>query len=235
MPDALPVDVAEVVRRYPHARDAFTQGLLFLDGELYEGTGLYGRSSIRRVELETGKVLQQVALAPEYFGEGIAIVGEELFQLTWESGRAFVYDRRTFALRRTLRYPGEGWGLATAGASLALSDGTAVLRFLDPQTFAEQRRVRVTSGGKPVPLLNALQWVRGELFANIWWSAHVVRIDPGSGEVLGWIDLSGLKRSLRVRLPADAVLNGVAWDEEGERLFVTGKLWPTLFEIRLPR
>ena len=198
---------------------------------MYEGTGLRGRSSVRRVALESGQVLQQRDVPEQFFGEGITVWQSELFQLTWQSGVAFVYDRFTFAPRRTLRYRGEGWGLTHDGSSLIMSDGGDTLRFLDPATFAERRRVRVTAARAPVRRLNELEYVRGEIFANVWQTDLVVRIDPMTGRVIGRIDLKGLL-SERELESAD-VLNGIAYDEARDRLFVTGKWWPKLFEIRL--
>jgi glutamine cyclotransferase len=228
---AIPVYGYRIVRTYPHDRDAFTQGLQYLDGFLYEGTGLRGRSSIRRVELETGKVLQRRDIPAPYFGEGITVWRDDLFQLTWQSGVAFLYDRKTFEQRRTYQYVGEGWGLTHDGASLVMSDGSDALRFLDPATFTERRRLRVTASGRPLPNLNELEFVKGEILANIWQSDTVARIDPKSGRVTGWIDLSGLLTG-RERQGTD-VLNGIAYDPAGDRLFVTGKLWPRIFEIRI--
>jgi glutaminyl-peptide cyclotransferase len=230
---ALPIYGYTVVKTYPHDRDAFTQGLQYLDGILYEGTGIAGRSSVRRVRLETGEVLQRRDVEAPYFGEGITVWRSEIFQLTWKSGVAFVYDRETFAPRRTFRYTGEGWGLTHDGTGLVMSDGSDVLRFLDPSTFSERRRMRVTAGGQPVTELNELEFVKGEILANIWMSDTIARIDPKNGQVTGWIDLTGLLTP-RERAATD-VLNGIAYDAAGDRLFVTGKLWPKLFEIRLVR
>jgi glutamine cyclotransferase len=227
----LPVLGYTVVRTFPHDRDAFTQGLVFLDGFLYEGTGLNGRSSIRKVKLETGEVVQRRDVPAQYFGEGIAIWESELFELTWQSGVAFIYDRVTFAPRRSVRYQGEGWGLTNDGASLVMSDGSDSLRFLDPATFGERRRVNVTAAGVPLRALNELEYVKGEIFANIWQTDYVARIDPKTGRVTGWIDLRGLLPA-RDRVSTD-VLNGIAYDAAGDRLFITGKLWPRLFEIKL--
>lgn len=229
----LPTYGYTVVRTYPHDPNAFTQGLQYLDGVIYEGTGLNGRSSVRRVKFETGEVLQQRATRPEHFGEGITIWQSDLIQLTWQSGLAFVYDRSTLTPRRTFTYAGEGWGLTHDNVSLIMSDGTETLRFLDPTTFKERRRLKVTAGGVPVARLNELEFVKGEVFANIWQTDHVARIDPKSGRVTGWIDLRGLL-TVRERAATD-VLNGIAYDEAGDRLFVTGKLWPRLFEIKLQR
>jgi len=228
---SLPVFGYSVVRSYPHDREAFTQGLQYLDGQLFEGTGLRGRSSIRRVNLQTGTVAQRRDLAQPHFGEGITILNGELFQLTWQSGVAFVYDSRTFDLLRSFRYRGEGWGLTHDGTHLIMSDGTDALRFLEPATFAEQRRVRVTADGIPVRALNELEYIGGEIWTNIWGTDRIARVDPRSGRVTAWIDLSGLLTQ-QERLSAD-VLNGIAYDAAGDRLFVTGKLWPKLFEIRL--
>jgi len=225
----LPIYGDSVVRSYPHDPAAFTQGLQFVDGVLYEGTGLNGHSSIRRVKLETGDVLQQHSVDAQHFGEGIAIVGAELFELTWQSGVAFVYDRNTFAPKKSFKYTGEGWGLTYDGTNLIMSDGTEFLRILDPATFAERRRVRVTAVGQPLKNLNELEYVKGEIFANIWMTDYIARIDPATGRVNSYIDLRGL-------MPPNAsrdVLNGIAYDAAGDRLFVTGKLWPRLFEIKL--
>jgi glutamine cyclotransferase len=228
---SLPTFGYSVVRTYPHDRDAFTQGLQYLDGQLYEGTGLRGRSSIRRVNLQTGAVSQRLDLDRPHFGEGITVLNGELFQLTWQSGVAFVYDSRTFDLRRSFRYRGEGWGLTHDRTHLIMSDGTDALRFLDPATFTEQRRVRVTADGVPVRALNELEYINGEIWTNIWGTDRVARVDPRSGHVTAWVDFSGLLTQ-QERLSAD-VLNGIAYDEAGDRIFVTGKLWPKLFEIRI--
>ena len=216
---------------FPHDRDAFTQGLEYVDGILYEGTGLNGRSSIRKVKLENGQLLQKHDIPAEYFGEGVTVWRSELFQLTWQSGVALVYDKQTFAPRRMHKYLGEGWGLTHDSDSLIMSDGTDALRFLDPATFREKRRIRVTAVGMPVKELNELEYVRGEIFANVWQTDYIARIDPVSGLVKAWVDLRGLL-SLREREGAD-VLNGIAYDAARDRLFVTGKLWPKLFEIKL--
>jgi len=222
-----------VVHTYPHDPLAFTQGLQYLDGFLYEGTGQNGQSSVRKVKLESGEVVQRHDIAAQYFGEGITVWKSDLVQLTWRSGVAFVYDRQTFAPRRTFKYSGEGWGLTEDGAGLIMSDGTDTLRFLDPDTFAERRRLKVTALGESIRNLNELEVVRGEIFANVWMTDYVARIDPASGKVTGWIDLRGLLTD-RERASAD-VLNGIAYDSSGDRLFVTGKWWPKLFEIKLQR
>jgi glutamine cyclotransferase len=228
---SLPVFGYTISAAYPHDRDAFTQGLQFEGGILYEGTGLNGRSSIRKVQLETGTVLQRRDIPQEYFGEGITIFKAQLYQLTWQSGVALSYDANTFSPSKTFKYRGEGWGLTHDGTSLIMSDGTDTLRFLDPATFAERRRLRVTADGIPVPRLNELEFVKGEVFANVWTTDYVARIDPVTGKVTGWINLAGLLTP-HERSSAD-VLNGIAYDAARDRLFVTGKLWPRLFEIHL--
>lgn len=231
---ATPVQGFKVVNSYPHDPDAFTQGLFFHDGFLFEGTGLRGRSSIRKVEMQTGKVVQQVDLPAEVFGEGISQWGDRLIGITWTEQTAYVLDLKTFKLWRKFNYAGEGWGLTHNDKELVMSDGSAELRFLDPLTFKEVRRVRVTADGKPVDQLNELEWVEGEVLANVWMTDRIARIDPRTGRVTGWIDLSGLLPSAQRPHP-DAVLNGIAYDAKTKRLFVTGKLWPRLFEIQLTR
>jgi glutaminyl-peptide cyclotransferase len=230
---SLPVYGYTVVHSYPHDRDAFTQGLQVADGVFYEGTGLNGRSSIRRVKIETGEVLQKRDVPAQYFGEGIAVRGNELFQLTWQSGVALVYDRQTFAPRRQFKYAGEGWGLTQDKTALIMSDGTEFLRVLDPATFAERRRIRVTAAGAPLKNLNELEYVKGEVLANVWQTDYVARIDPATGVVNGYIDFRGLLTA-REREATD-VLNGIAYDEPSDRLFITGKLWPRVYEVRITR
>lgn len=222
----------EIIAEYPHDSAAFTQGLLFADGFLYESTGMYGASSLRQVELESGHVVRQKDLAQEFFGEGLALVGERLIQLTWKEQAAFIYRRDTFEPDGQFSYTGEAWGLAFDGSHLVMSDGTEVLRFRDPDTFAEIRQVRVEDDGIPVRRLNELEYVRGEIYANIWQTDRIARIDPDSGRLLGWVDLTALRAALANSEPVD-VLNGIAYDPDGDRLFVTGKRWPKLFEIRL--
>ena len=225
-----PISGYRVVNEYPHDRDAFTQGLVYADGVLYEGTGLYGESTLRRVDLESGEVLQSRALDPEYFGEGIALLGDRIYQLTWKTQTAFVYDRESFEPLGTFTYPTEGWGLTTDGGRLIMSDGTSRLVFRDPDTFAEIGGVEVRDGDQPIPYLNELEYVDGEVWANVWQSDVIARIDPATGRVNGWINLAGLlERGAR---QAD-VLNGIAHDPATGRIFVTGKLWPRLFEIEL--
>ena len=222
----------KIIHTYPHDPHAFTQGLLFLDGHLYESTGEYGESSLRMVDLETGRILQQQPVAKEYFAEGLSAWGSTLVQLTWTSHVAFVYDRFSFRQLRTMSYPWEGWGLTSDGKELILSDGTADLHFLDPATFHELRRVMVKDHGKQVQELNELEMVHGEIYANVWHSDKIARISPKTGAVLGWIDLAGLLPA-NLHSSPEAVLNGIAYDAAHNRLFVTGKLWPRLYEIRI--
>jgi glutaminyl-peptide cyclotransferase len=231
---ATPVYGYRVVHVYPHDRAAFTQGLEYRAGFLYEGTGLNGRSSLRKVDLESGKVLQEIRLDAKYFGEGITLLDRRIVELTWESHRGFVYDRTTFQLIRGFEYPGEGWGLANDGRQMYMSDGTAQIRCWDPMTLREIRRIDVHDGQMPIESLNELEYVRGEIFANVWQTDRIARIAPADGHVTGWIDLSALLTATDLADGAD-VLNGIAYDSAGDRLFVTGKLWPKLFEIRLIR
>ncbi len=232
-PSDVPVYSYRVIRAYPHDPAAFTQGLAWADGFLYEGTGLEGRSSLRKVDLKTGRVLKIRCLAKGHFGEGIALCGDRLVQLTWQSRVGFVYDR-DFRQTGRFTYSGEGWGIACDGLRLVMSDGTATLRRLDARTFKPVGQVTVTDRGRPVARLNEIEFVRGELFANVWGTDFIARIDPESGRVLGWIDLRGLSGMLGASAEID-VLNGIAYDGRGGRLFVTGKFWPKLFEIRLVR
>jgi glutamine cyclotransferase len=222
----------EVIRSWPHDRAAFTQGLVFRGGSFIESTGLNGQSTLREVELESGRVLKQVALAPAYFAEGVAVLGGQAFQLTWQNRKGFVYDVDTFRLQREFAYEGEGWGLTTDGSALILSDGTNRIRFLDSVGFAVRRTISVTLEGKEVRGLNELEFIKGEIFANVWQTDDVVRIDPATGNVRGVIDFSGLLAP-QDRRPDTDVLNGIAYDAKNDRLFVTGKRWPRLFEVRL--
>jgi glutamine cyclotransferase len=227
-----PIYSYEVVNVFPHDRVAFTQGLVFEDGLLYEGTGLRGASTLRKVELETGLVQQRYDLPEQYFGEGIAVYEDRIVQLTWQSNTGFVYDKDSFSLLGTFSYPTEGWGLTYDGERLIMSDGTSTLHFLDPYTFEEIRQVRVHDENGPLERLNELEYVDGQVLANVWTTDLVTRIDPQSGRVTAWIDLSGLLEP-EDQEPHVDVLNGIAYDAEGERLFVTGKWWPKLFEIVL--
>jgi len=221
-----------VVRTFPHDPTAFTQGLVFRDGELIESTGR-APSSIRRVRLEDGVVLQKRDLDPEYFGEGLTEIDGRVISLTWTNGVAFVWKADDLTPTERFSYAGEGWGLTHDGTRLILSDGSPALRFFDPATFAETGRVPVTLNGRPVRQLNELEWIDGEVWANVWQTNYILRIDPASGNVVGIIDLSGLLPAGTIKDPNDDVLNGIAWDGKTRRLFVTGKNWPSLFEIRL--
>jgi glutamine cyclotransferase len=227
-----PVDSYQVIHAYPHDPNAFTQGLEYRAGYLYEGTGLKGRSSLRKVQLETGKVLQAIDIDSQYFGEGITVINQQIIELTWQSEIGFVYDQSTFHQRRTLNYPGEGWGLANDGQNIYMSDGTAQIRIWDPLTLQEKRRITVRDHDQPVLNLNELEWVRGEIYANIWQTDRIARISPVDGRVLGWIDMAGILPAAD-RTGNEDVLNGIAYDVLGNRLFVTGKLWPKLFEIKV--
>ena len=228
-----PVSGYRVVAEYPHDPEAYTQGLVFVDGVLYEGTGLNGESSLRRVDLETGEVEQAVELRPRFFGEGIAVVEDGIFQLTWQNGLAILFDRETFEPVDTFSYETEGWGLTTDGERLIMSGGTNHLVFRDLETFEVLGVVAVTDGERPVHLLNELEYVNGEVWANVYRTDFIARIDPETGTVVGWIDLTGLlSEEDRAGREVD-VLNGIAYDPASGRLFVTGKLWPKLYEIEL--
>lgn len=220
------------VHVYPHEASAFTQGLEYRGGFLYEGTGIAGRSTLRKEKLETGEVVEEVSLAPDLFGEGITVINQHIVQLTWQTHLGFVYDQASFRKLRSFTYTGEGWGLANDGKVIYMSDGTSEIRCLDPLTLSEQRRITVHDGNQPVTELNELECVRGEIYANVWHSNRIARIKPADGAVIGWIDLSGLVSGLDLH-DEEAVLNGIAYDSMGDRLFVTGKLWPNLFEIKL--
>lgn len=222
----------DVVAAYPHDPAAFTQGLFYHGGRLYEGTGLVGRSTLREVDLSSGKVLRKQDLAAHVFGEGIALFGDEIVAITWKNGEGAVFDRKSFRQKRSFTYDGEGWGLTSDGARLIMSDGTDALRFLDPKTLTETSRIAVTLNGKPLTFLNELEWIDGAVFANVWQTNAIVRIDPKSGVVTGIVDMRGLKEKLG-NAPGADVLNGIAWDAKGKRLFITGKNWPKLFEVQL--
>jgi glutaminyl-peptide cyclotransferase len=222
----------KIVRTFPHDSSAFTQGLAYHDGFLYEGTGLKGHSSLRKVRLETGEVIQSIDLAPQFFGEGITVLKNQVIQLTWQSQIGFIYRLSDFQLLRRFAYSGEGWGLATDGREIFMSDGTPEIRVLDPDTLAEKRRFTVRDGNTRVKELNELEFVDGEIFSNVWQTDRIARISPQNGEVVGWIDLKGLLSPV-YQLESGAVLNGIAYDPARKRLFVTGKLWPKIFEIQL--
>lgn len=228
----VPVQTFEVVRAYPHDRTAFTEGLFFHEGVLYESTGLYP-SSVRQVRLEDGEILRRHDLPTVYFGEGLAALNGKLYNLTWRNHIGFVFRLDDFSPLGGFSYPGEGWGLTTDGRRLIMSDGTDQIRFLDPDTLAETGRVSVTADGRPLDQINELEWIDGEVFANLWQDNRIARIDPETGVVKAFIDLTDLVPKDAGLDPRDDVLNGIAWDAGGKRLFVTGKRWPQLFEIRL--
>src|SRR5262245_30775192 len=223
-----------VIKSYPHDGSAFTQGLEYRDGFLYEGTGLPGRSSVRKIDLATGKVLQRYDLPQPFFGEGITVLNQQIFEITYTTQTGFVYDKASFdrGPRRNFSYSGEGWGLANDGKQIYMSDGSSQIRVWDPATLKEVRRITVKDGTQSIAELNELEFVRGEIFANVWHKDRIARISPTDGRVLGWIDLTDILPKAE-RTNPEAVLNGIAYDAAGDRLFVTGKLWPKIFEIRL--
>ena len=221
-----------VVKTYPHDSAAFTQGLEYRDGFLYEGTGWVGRSSLRKVELATGRIIQRYDLPQPFFGEGITVLNQQIIELTYTTQTGFIYDKSALRVLRSFNYPGEGWGLTNDGKQIYMSDGSAEIRVWDPATLKEIRRITVKDGATPVTQLNELEWVKGEIYANVWQTDRIARISPVDGKVLGWIDLTGII-SKAERPDPDAVLNGIAYDAAGDRLFVTGKLWPKIFEIKL--
>ncbi len=229
---AVPIYTYEIVNTYPHDRKAFTQGLVFSDGALYEGTGLYGASTLRKVELETGDVLQIRKLPEQLFGEGITVWRDRIIQLTWRERTGLVYDKSSLELLEQFTYPSEGWGITHDGNYLVMSDGTSTLYFLHPDNFKEIGRIEVSDNYGPVTRLNELEYVRGEIYANVWQTNRIARISPKTGKVIGWIEMDGLLGQEELREPVD-VLNGIAYDAENDRLFVTGKLWPKIFEIKL--
>lgn len=231
-PAETPVYSYRILNVYPHDRQAFTQGLIFAEGLLYEGTGLYGQSTLRKVELETGRVLKIYHLPSEYFGEGIVLWQDKIIQLTWREHKGFVYDKESFQPLKEFSYPTEGWGIAHDGKRLIMSDGTATLHFLDPETFQEVGRLEVHDRGVPINNLNELEYIKGEIYANIWQTDRIAIISPQTGQVRAWVDLRGLLSEEDRSLPVD-VLNGIAYDVQHDRLFITGKLWPKLFEIEL--
>jgi glutaminyl-peptide cyclotransferase len=232
---AIPVYGYKVVHTYPHDAQAFTEGLFYEDGYLFESTGERGMSTVRKVKLTTGEVVQRLDTPPGYFGEGIVSTGTKLVQLTWQEGIAFVYDKASFRLIGGFRYPGEGWAFTRDAAHIYMSDGTPTIRVLDPASFERTGSIDVTADGAPLRNINELEWVKGEIYANIWQTDRIARIDPGTGHVVGWVDLKGLMDRSKLADLSDDVLNGIAYDAAHDRLFVTGKRWPSLFEIRLVR
>jgi glutamine cyclotransferase len=230
-----PVQSFKVVATFPHDPGSFTQGLVFADGQLYESTGLHGESTLRRVELATGKTLQRLDISKEYFAEGLALVGDELLQLTWQTRIGFVYDRTTFKQKRTFSYKTEGWGIAYDGAAqLVMSDGSDTLTFLDPKSLALGRTLRVRDAGRPIDNLNELEWIEGEIWANVWMTDRIARISPKTGEVSAWVDFTSLWPQAERPLPTEQVLNGIAYDRATRRIFVTGKKWPRLYQVTVP-
>ena len=230
---AVPIYDVEVVHTYPHDTSAFTEGLIYVDGYLYESTGLEEHSTIRKVRLETGEVLQEIDIPARYFGEGIVNWHGHIISLTWKSQVGFVFDLKTLQLQREFHYSGEGWALTRNRSHLIMSDGTPALRFLDPTTLQEVSRLQVTLEGRPLRNVNELEWVKGEIYANVWQTDWIMRIDPSSGRVVGAINVAGLLQRTDIVRGQTDVLNGIAYDAKHDRLFVTGKNWPKLFEIRL--
>jgi len=231
----IPVYGYKVVHTYPHDPQAFTEGLFYEDGYLYESTGERGTSTVRKVKLATGEVVQRLDTPPGYFGEGIVAEGTKLVQLTWQEGIAFVYDKASFRLLGAFRYPGEGWAFTRDATHIYMSDGTPTIRVLDPANFDRTGSIDVTADGVPLRNINELEWVKGEIYANVWQTDRIARIDPATGHVVGWIDLKGLMDKTRLDDLGNDVLNGIAYDAVHDRLFVTGKRWPSLFEIRVTR
>ncbi|MFL6216695.1 MAG: glutaminyl-peptide cyclotransferase [Blastocatellia bacterium] len=226
------LDSYEIVNDYPHDPQAFLQGLVWYDNGFYEGTGLERRSTLRRVDFPSGRVVKSTSLAPDLFGEGVALVGDRLIQLTWTTKRGFVYDRDSFKLLREFSYDTEGWGITYDGKNLVMSDGTSTLTYLDPETFQPVRRINVTWNGRPQDQLNELEYIEGEIWSNVWQTNYILRIDPESGRVKSYLDLKNLLAP-QLRTGSEDVLNGIAYDAQAKRIFVSGKLWPRLFEIRV--
>ncbi len=233
-PQEAPVYTYEVVESYPHDTHAYTQGLVFHDGMFYESTGQYGESSLRKVELKKGKVKKKIDVPGQYFAEGMTILNGKIYQLTWQQNKGFIYDLKDFKLEGEFHYDGEGWGLTTDGQSLILSDGTNQIRFLDPKDFHVVKTISIFDGQQPLTELNELEYIHGEIYANIWKTDRIVRIDPRTGWIRAWIDLTGL-RPQESMTNGENVLNGIAYDAQGDHLYVTGKRWPKIFEIRLKK
>ena len=233
-PAPIPLEVAQIVKRYPHDPGAFTEGLFIDRGQMFESTGELGRSSVRQVDLASGKVLRSVGVPMPQFGEGIAPWQGQVLSLTWRDGMGYRWNRATFKKLGMFRYTGEGWSLTSTGKELVMSDGTDVLRFIDPRTFTVKRRLKVTAQGRPLRMLNELEWVDGQVLANVWMTDYAVRIDPLSGKVVGLIDLTQLHQAAGT-FGQDQVANGIAWDQRSRKLYFTGKEWPALFEVKLVR
>lgn len=230
---AAPIEKAVVLNTFPHDPGAFTQGLVFHQGCLYESTGLYGQSTLRKKALRTGKTVKAVRLPVQYFGEGIAILGAKIYQLTYQNETGFIYNPDTLKQIGRFKYRGEGWGLTTDGKHLIMSNGTSVITFRTPDSFSTSRIIQVRDGDKPVDGINELEFIRGEIWANIYMKNAICRISPETGKVLGWLDMNALFQKLDPKYQID-VLNGIAYDPKADRVFVTGKLWPTVFEIKKP-
>lgn len=224
----------KIVNQYPHDPEAFTQGLIFADGYLYESTGLYGKSSLRNIDLKTGNILREIKLAPNVFGEGITLLNNKIYLLTWKAKKGFIYDKETFQQTGSFTYPHDGWGLTNDGKNLIMSNGSSYIYFLEPKLFNITKKIKVIDQGEPVNQLNELEFINGKIYANIWRSNKIITIDPISGNVLEWINLSGILKKTDYKKRID-VLNGIAYDNINKRLFITGKLWPKLFEVELIR
>src|SRR5271168_1188486 len=229
---AAPILGYKVVAEFPHSTESYTEGFLYLDGLFYEGTGIAGRSALLAIQPETGKPVQKRELAPQYFGEGIVDWGANIYQWTWKSQICFVYDRMTLRPIKQFTYTGEGWGMTRNATELITSDGTATLRFRNPETFKETRHIVVKDGARTIDQLNELEYIKGEIYADVWHSDRIARISPRDGHVIGWVDLTGLLPSDQ-KVNDESVLNGIAYDAKQDRLFVTGKQWPTIFEIKI--
>jgi glutamine cyclotransferase len=229
---AAPIYGYKVVAQYPHSTDNYTEGFLYLNGMFWEGTGIRGRSALLATDPQTGKIFQRRDLPPDYFGEGIVDWGPNIYEWTWKSHVCFVYDRFSLRLVRQFTYTGEGWGMTRTTKELITSDGTATLRFRDPRTFRETRHILVSDGSQIIDRVNELEYIKGEIYANIWHSDRIARISPSDGHVIAWINLSGLLPANQM-VDAESVLNGIAYDAQRDRLFVTGKQWPAIFEIEL--
>jgi glutamine cyclotransferase len=231
---AAPVSGYKVINKYPHSTQNFTEGFFYLNGHFYEGTGLKGSSAVIVTEPQTGKQLQRIDISPEYFGEGIIDFGANLYEWTWETHTGFIYDRATLRRIRQFTYTGEGWGMTRTATQIITSDGSPILRFRDPATFNEVRHITVKDGTQPIERLNELEYIDGEIYANVWHTDRIARISPTDGHVIGWIDLTGLLPDYEM-INEESVLNGIAWDADHRRLFVTGKQWPWIFEITLTK
>lgn len=233
--DTIPVHTYRIIHTYPHDPAAFTEGLFYEDGYLYESTGEFEGAGVRKVKLETGEVVQRRDTPEGYFGEGIIASGQRILQLSWKQGVGFIYDKATFKLIDQIRYPGEGWAMTRDASHIYMSDGTPVIRILDPQTFAQTGSISVTADGEPLQQINELEWVKGKIYANVWQTARIAQIDPKTGHVVGWIDMTKLVEAQKVGDPENDVLNGIAYDAVRDRLFVTGKRWGAVYEVRVER